>query len=301
MTPIDHSTVTQVASEGLIAQLVADKELPLFCKVSARKAVLRDYWTAGAHGRFSGYCYLNNKDAVECLRKGKAKITSGKLSTEGFIDWSNESPFKVKFPIANIKKWQPMEVPETPVWVHAIFNPTAHAPITSQLEKFATLRGGNSDLEKLFAATANEFSKAKVGAKASLDMRPVEVYKLDLLIELEQLKALVSPKTIKLPHQDIEGKARWELHKELESAGLKPLKINLLLHRVMKSSGETSAKGIFNLIEEDFYSADQELDVADTVTRITETHIYWSDNEGKECKTTFKTLENRLPKLRKLV
>ncbi|PWW33773.1 hypothetical protein DFO83_1151 [Idiomarina loihiensis] len=129
-------------------------------------------------------------------------------------------------------------------------------------------------------------------------MREIEIHKLDLLIDLARLKELVQP--TESSHQDPEGKDRWELNKKLESVNLKPTRLHQVLYRVMEASEDKSAKAIFNLIEEDFYSEGQELNVADTITEITDIYLYWEDSSGKNRRNKFKTLEDRLTKLRKL-
>ncbi|RUO68353.1 hypothetical protein [Idiomarina ramblicola] len=305
MLPIDHSAVSEIASEGQIAQLISDKKISLLCKVSARKALVitkeGKVWYARAHGRFNGYCYLYNKDAVECLRKGSAKITASRVSTEGFIDWSTDSPFKIDFPISYIEKWEPLDKPKKPELLHALFNPTAHEPVLSQLDRAVNSGNGDNDFTKFLSKASQVLKNANKGTKAALNMREIEIHKLDLLVDLDRLKELVQPiESSQTSHQDPEGKERWSLNRKLESVGLKPTRLHQVLYRVMEASEDKSAKAIFNLIEKDFYSEGQELNVADTITEITDIYLYWEDSSGKNRRNKFKTLEDRLTKLRKL-
>lgn len=306
MIPIDHHSIESVASEGQIAQLISDKKISLLCKVSARKALVitkeGKAWYARAHGRFNGYCYLYNKDAVECLRKGSAKITASRVSTEGFIDWSTDSPFKIDFPISYIEKWEPLDKPQKPELLHALFNPTAHEPVLNQLDRAVSSGNGDNDFTKFLSKASQVLKNANKGTKAALNMREIEIHKLDLLVDLDRLKELLQPtESSQTSHQDPEGKERWELNKKLESVGLQPTRLNQLLYRVMNASKDKSAKAIFNLIEEDFYSKEQELNVADTITGISDTHLYWEDSSGQNRENKFKTLENQLTRLRKLI
>ena len=306
MLPIDHSAVSEIASEGQIAQLISDKKISLLCKVSARKALVitkeGEAWYARAHGRFNGYCYLYNKDAVECLRKGSIKITASRVSTDGFIDWSTDSPFKIDFPISYIEKWEPLDRPQKPELLHALFNPTAHEPVVNQLDKAVSSGKGGNEFTEFLSKASQVFKNAKRGTKSALNMRGIEIHKLDLLIDLDRLKELVQlTESSQTSHQDPEGKERWEIEKKLASVGLKPTRLNQLLYRVMNASKDKSAKAIFNLIEEDFYSKEQELNVADTITGISGTHLYWEDSSGQNRENKFKTLENQLTRLRKLI